>query len=251
MTKQIPINLYNETFMVDVPNSVIIENLLKLKKDPKFIAPREAARLAKTHNRVRISGKGATDVKGNPVDSHKGNKLAYLNDISGDFKNSVANIVRNYKIDGHKVEVLYIDVITASNDAEPRDTLTPKKPIEQDKISTRESADKYAWYDVTAKIGEITVTTTEAYNLLRNDAVLATLVKDGRISKEQATELKANPFSGWLCWNDYDSALDASTDAPFNVADFVGFYAVVVVRALELVYYAKRAMLAQNGKPSK
>jgi len=250
--KQVKINLYNQDFMVPVPTAVVASVLDGLKQNPKFVAARDAAKLAqklsKTHTRVRISGNGATDVAGKPVTAHKGNQLAYLNDISGDFTNSVRNIAKNYKIDGHAIEIQYIDVITASTESSPRDTLTTIAPIEKDTVSTRESADRFAWYDVTAKIGNITVSTTEAYKLFQNDAVLKWMVENKKITAEMAASLKTSPFSGWLCWLVYDNALDASQYAAVSVALSVGRCADDVARALKLVYYAKRAFIAQNGK---
>ena len=56
--------------------------------------------------------------------------------------------------------------------------------------------------------------------------------------------------SGWLCWDLFVNALDASAYAPFNVANNVDRYAEGVVRALE--HMCKRgnaARCAQNEQP--
>ena len=184
---------------------------------------------------VVISSKGVTDKNDNPVIQYKGNELYDLSSIGEWFSESATNIAANYKIDGKKVQILDIKIMTASNGALPHDTLTAVVPMAQDVVSTINSADRFAWYDVTAKIGEITVSTSEAYGLgLKDDADL--------------------PFSGWLCWDDYNDASGAARCGAPYVAYRVGSSKIAthMVRALEPVYMAKRARISckKDNKPA-
>jgi hypothetical protein len=167
----------------------------ELQKNPKFVADRKAKRFGA--NFITITAAGAS------VDTYKGNKLAHFSDIGPDFVHSTTRIANSYSIDGNKIEIQNIKVMTASNGSEPCDTLTSVKPIETDTVSTENSADRFVWYSVVAKIG--------------------------------GKEIK----SGWLCWNVSGNALYAAQNAAFNVASHVGAYASGVARALESVYQTK------------
>jgi len=200
----------------------------------------------KSHTRIHISGKTPTGVAGHPVHSLKGNPLDKLEKIADEFQQSARYIARNYDIVGNKINIQYIDVITASNEVSPPDTLTPVKPIEKDKVSKTDGADTVAWYSVTATIGDITFTTTEAYKLFRNAAVLKWLVKNNKITADEAADLKINPYSGWLCRRTYLYASDAAARAAVNVAYDVEAHSFDIVKALKLIYWAKKAWMTQH-----
>jgi hypothetical protein len=142
-----------------------------------------------------ISRSGVADKNGNPIKQYKGQNIAYLDEIAGYFANSAGRIEQFAP--GKNIKINSIDVKTASNESSPLDTITDIKPIERDKKSTSDSADRFGWYNVHATVGGVDVS------------------------------------SGWLCWRDYGYAGNAARGVALSVANYVGRYADGVVRALE------------------
>jgi hypothetical protein len=168
---------------------------------------------------ITISKKGVTDSMGKQATHYKGNELASLNDANQKFISCVESIAQNYTINGMKVEIQSIKAITASNEAVIRNTLTKIKPVSKDTKSTKESQDKFIWFQITAIVGDTQVCTSD-----------------------------------WLCWCGHGYASFASK---YIVETFLnglsqkgGNNVKEIINVLQPIYRAKSAQLLQSYQQS-
>jgi len=142
-----------------------------------------------TSGYVNINSNGVTDFAGRQIFHYKGNQLAAPHNIGKSFTACVNKIANNYKIDGYNVEILNIKAITASNEETERNKPTDKKPLSKDKVSTKDSKDKFTWHIITARIGTAIIRTEwlcwagHGYASLASQNIVETFIKGLNHSK--------------------------------------------------------------------
>jgi len=175
------------------------------KRVERFAAAGKHIHINRHTKKVIVNGK-------ENVSEYKGQVIYDLGSLVKYFTNSADSIEKHisqgkYNISKCKISIDSVDVKTASNGYEPRDTIPAngEKPIEKDTVSTSDSKDRFVWYNINATIDGVKIQT------------------------------------GWLCWYDYDNAGYAARYGACDVSFNVDSYAVGVARALEQVYFAHLA----------
>jgi len=248
------ITIYGATFNVNLPTEIEQEIVSELSKNPEFIEARTIACIANRSEYLVINSNGVTNATGNHVSAYKGNEIIDFKDMGNNFTQVVSKMTdMPYIIDGHELRIQEFRAKTASNGSDLNDRIlqhrgsllkfVPIKPIEKDEISTSQSKDMFAWLAPSAQIGNISFNTEEIYNLLQNEVALGALIKEGKITLENAISLKLNPYSGWLCSSMHNDALHASQHLAGSTLAFVHGDSSKIVKAIEFVYYAKKAVM--------
>ena len=194
----------------------------RIFNSPEDKAARQEARDKRISKHITIDRKEVTVNGKKDISDYKGQEIYEFSNLVKYFTTSAKNIESHiaegdYSISSAKITIDSVDVKTASNEYDPRDTIPAdgRKPDEKDTVSTSDSADRFAWYNINATINGVKIQT------------------------------------GWLCRGDYGNADGAARDAADDVSRNVGDYADDVARALEQVYQAylaKQKQQPQNGK---